>query len=67
MTRTLRWNGPATTRPLAPAIEQLTAYYVLECETTDRANEIAASVLDFHVTAVEVREVHDWLHASPAD
>jgi hypothetical protein len=59
-TTTLRWQGEATTGPLAEAAEHLTAYYVLECETPERANEIAARVLDFHVTAVEVRAIHDW-------
>ena len=34
--------------------------YVLECESAERAREIAARVLDFHVVAVEVRPVHDW-------
>jgi hypothetical protein len=49
---------------LAQADEQVTAYYILDCETVDRAQEIAASDLDFHVVAIEVREVHDWLDAS---
>jgi hypothetical protein len=59
-TTALRWQGETTTGPLAQATEHLTAYYVLECETPERANEIAARVRDFHVTAVEVRAIHDW-------
>ncbi len=60
-TATLRWQGPASTGPLVAGTEQLTAYYVVECETAERARELAALTLDFHVTAVEVRAVHDWL------
>jgi|GEM_PF-3091235 hypothetical protein len=65
-TTTLRWSpDPATPPtaaegPLAAAVEHVTAYYVLECESAERAREIAARVLDFHVVAVEVRPVHDW-------
>jgi hypothetical protein len=40
-------------------VEQLSSYYELECETRERAEEIAARILDDHVTAVEVRHVHD--------
>jgi hypothetical protein len=39
--------------------EQLSAYYEVECETPERAQEIAAHILDDHVVAVEVRRVHD--------
>jgi hypothetical protein len=39
--------------------EHLTAYYEVECETAERAQEIAAHILDDHVTAVEVRAIHD--------
>ena len=39
--------------------EQLSAYYEVECETPERAQEIAAHVLDDHVVAVEVRRIHD--------
>jgi hypothetical protein len=46
--------------PLVPeTVEQLTAYYELDCETADRAGQVAAHVLDDHVTAVEVRRIHD--------
>jgi hypothetical protein len=39
--------------------EHLTAYYEVDCETLDRAKEIGAYVLDHHVTAVEIRRIHD--------
>lgn len=61
-TTTIRWQkGTATAAdgPLTDVEEQLTAYYVLECESAERARAIAERVLDFHVTAVEVRQVHD--------
>jgi hypothetical protein len=46
--------------PLASdTAEHLTAYYEIDCETADRAREIAAHVLDDHVTAVELRRIHD--------
>jgi hypothetical protein len=60
-TVTLRWNGPATTGPLVPGTEQLSAYYVVECDSAERAREIASQTLDYHVIAVEVRAIHDWL------
>ncbi len=39
--------------------EQLSAYYAIDCESLDRAISIAERILDFHVTTVEVRQVHD--------
>jgi hypothetical protein len=56
-----RRNGGAVTGdgPLTRGDEQLTAYYLIDCADRDRARAIAGSVLDFHVTAVEVRHVHD--------
>jgi hypothetical protein len=39
--------------------EHLTAYYEVDCETPERAQEIAAHLLDDHVIAVEVRRIHD--------
>ncbi|MFJ9869905.1 YciI family protein [Streptomyces sp. NPDC101165] len=62
-TATLRWAGQGSVSadgPLTDATEQLTAYYVIECASPERAREIAERVLDFHVVAVEVRPVHDW-------
>lgn len=57
----LRWEGPEGTGPLVPGREQITAYYELECSSAERVREIAAGLLDFHVTAVELRPVHDWV------
>jgi len=63
-TTTLRWRrdeAPLVGEgPFHEADEHLTAYYVLECESPERAREIASRVLDFHVVAVEVRAVHDF-------
>ena len=62
---TLRWHADAAPTvtsgpPAEPASgEYVTAYYVLECASAERAREIAERVLDFHVVAVEVRPVHD--------
>jgi hypothetical protein len=55
-------DGPAATDgPFTTAAEQLTAYDVTDCASPERARAIAERVLDFHVTAVEVRPVHDSL------
>jgi len=51
--------GVAVAGPLMESDEQLTAYYVFECADVERARHIAEGVLDFHVTAVEVRAIHD--------
>lgn len=70
-TTTLRWRADAEPSVDGGAFgdgggggggggEQVTAYYVLECESAERAREIAARVVDFHVVAVEVRPIHDW-------
>jgi hypothetical protein len=59
---TFRWHregSSATDGPLVRATEQLTAYYVIDCTTPERAREIAERVLDFHVVAVELRPIHD--------
>jgi hypothetical protein len=61
-TMTIRWRldgSTATEGPFIDATEQLTAYYVIDCASPDRARTIAERVLDFHVTAVEVRPIHD--------
>ncbi|AUY52816.1 YciI family protein [Streptomyces sp. CB01881] len=67
-TTAIRWraDGPgaadraeAADGPLTGTAEQLTAYYVIDCATPERARAIAERVLDFHVVAVEVRPVHD--------
>ena len=64
-TKTIRWHGEGralstTDGPFAGTPDQLTAYYVIDCATPERAREIAERVLDFHVVAVEVRPVHDF-------
>ena len=38
---------------------QLTACYMIDRAGPDRARAIAERILDFHVTAVEVRPIHD--------
>jgi hypothetical protein len=46
--------------PLAGDVgEHLSAYYELKCESAERAREIAERLLDDHVTAVELRRIHD--------
>jgi hypothetical protein len=49
----------SSTGPVAAGDEHVTAYYLLECPDRDRAVEIASRILDSHVTAVEVRQVHN--------
>lgn len=61
-TTTLRRSedGPAAADgPFLGSTEHLTAYYVLECASPERARVIAERVIDFHVVAVEVRPIHD--------
>jgi hypothetical protein len=61
-TTTLRLDDGAVAAsqgPLMTSAVQLTAYYLVRCPDVDRARAIAARILDFHVTAVEVRSVHD--------
>jgi hypothetical protein len=48
-------DGPLDAEP----VEHLTAYYEIECDTAERARQIAGRTLDDHVTAVEVRRIHD--------
>jgi len=60
-TKTLGWKpgSPSSTDgPLSDALEQLTAYYVVECANIEHALDLARQILDFHVTAVEVRPIH---------
>ena len=45
--------------PVPESGEEMTAYYVVECVSEDRAVEIAKSLLDFHVIRTEVRYIHD--------
>jgi hypothetical protein len=44
---------------VADTPQHLTAYYEVDCETPERAHEVAAHILDDHVIAVEVRRIHD--------
>lgn len=62
-TSTSRWATTGPTQiagPLHPADEHVTAYYVVDCSTRERALALAVRLLDEHVTAVEVRGIHDW-------
>ena len=47
--------------PLVDATVHLTAYYVIDADR-DRALAIAEGLLDSHVTAVEVRYIHDTVN-----
>lgn len=59
--RVIEQGKPATIEvPETESGLHVSSYYVVECETRERAVEIADSILDFHVEAVEVREVHDF-------
>jgi hypothetical protein len=61
-TRNLRLiDGIAVTDdgPLVDATVHLTAYYVVDVADRDRVLAIAEGLLDSHVTAVEVRYIHD--------
>jgi predicted enzyme related to lactoylglutathione lyase len=51
--------------PFVRADQHLTAYHMLDCEALDRALSVAERILDFHVTAVEVRQVHDSVDVAP--
>jgi hypothetical protein len=61
-TTTLRLGADrveSETGPFMDGREQLSAYYELEVESEERALEIASRILDDHVTAVELRAIHD--------
>lgn len=59
-TMVLRLGAEPRQGPLAAdTTEHLTAYYEVECETPERAHQIAGHLLDDHVIAVEVRRIHD--------
>jgi hypothetical protein len=53
---TARPNGPL----LETSSEHLTAYHVVDREDADALAAFAEHLLDDHVTAVEVRRIHDW-------
>lgn len=54
-------NGVTTPTdgPFAEAKEHLAGYYVVECDSPERAIELAAQIPDAQVNAVEVRPVID--------
>jgi hypothetical protein len=59
-TKTVRVRSgvPAVTDgPYVEAKEHLAGWYVVDCETVERANEIAAQIPDAQYTAIEVRPV----------
>jgi hypothetical protein len=54
----VRDDVPAVTDgPYVEAKEFLAGFYVVDCETVERANELAAMIPDARYTAVEVRPV----------
>jgi hypothetical protein len=55
----------ASSGPFASGREQLSAYYEIETKTEERALEIAGRILDDHVTAVELRAIHDSAPRKP--
>jgi hypothetical protein len=56
----VREGVPATTDgPFAEAKEQLAGYYVVDCESIERATEIAAADPAAGVWAVEIRPIMD--------
>jgi hypothetical protein len=61
-TRTVRLREglPATTDgPFSEAKEQLAGYFLVDCESLERASEIAARFPDARFAAVEVRPIMD--------
>ncbi|MGH9244191.1 MAG: YciI family protein [Acidimicrobiales bacterium] len=56
----VREGVPAVTDgPYVEAKEHLAGYYVVSCETVERAQELAAQLPDARYTAIEVRPVMD--------
>src|SRR5215203_7222647 len=56
----VRDGVPAVTDdPYVEAKDFLARYYVVECETAERAGELAAQIPDAQYTAIEVRPVMD--------
>ena len=62
-TTTLRLEADEVVASAGPLVETdeppLSAYYEIDCESIERAREIAARYLDDHVTAIEIRRIHD--------
>jgi hypothetical protein len=62
--RTLRPGGGeagviAADGPLTGEREQITGFYILECASLERAEQLASGLVDTHIVAVEVRRIHD--------
>jgi hypothetical protein len=60
LTRSVRVRGglPATTDgPFLEAKEQLAGYFILDCESAERAEEIAARIPDARFAGVELRPI----------
>lgn len=54
----VRDDAPAVTDgPYIEAKEHLAGFYVVDCETVDRANELAALIPDAKFSGIEVRPV----------
>jgi len=62
-TTVVRLGGAGATAETGPfatgSVEHVTAYYVIEAADADRARQLAEHLLDDHVKAVEVRQIHD--------
>jgi hypothetical protein len=62
LSRTIRMRDgvlAATDGPFADTKEQLAGYFVVECETPERAAEIASRMPDARNSGVEVRPIMD--------
>ena len=60
-TKTIHANDDAIDGPL-PVVDpqkQMTGYYVVECKTEQDALQIARTILDYHVTDIELRGIHN--------
>ncbi|TDV39722.1 YciI family protein [Actinophytocola oryzae] len=58
-TTTLRLGREPTEGSFHTGDTLLSAYWVLDCADRERALAIGERMLDWHVTAVEIRAVHD--------
>jgi hypothetical protein len=57
----VRDGAPATTDgPFIEAKEQLAGYFIVDCESIERASEIAAGIPDARFAAIEVRPIMDY-------
>ncbi len=63
LTKTIRLQGESlmsTDGPFVESKEQLAGYFVVDCESIDRAIEIASRVPEARYGAVEVKPVAEW-------